>query len=244
VSDSDYSIFALSGNGVHSRLGQADDMGSCPPIIVPINVDGKSTQMHVDTGADYSCITLSSFDDLWPQPKGAPQLHPFSKNLKAYTGQQVPIVGKVNVKASLVGRSAVLPLLVVHSSGPNLLGRNWIKALRYLVPQLQALAVSESSDYADAHLSQLKEEFSTLFAPGLAKFTGPPVNIPMHEDAQPVFKKARPVPLALREWVEQELKKLVDKDILEPVRFSRWATPTVAIRRMVTSGCAVITRLQ
>ena len=58
VSDSEYSVFALSGNGVHSRMGPVDKMGSCPPIIVPINVDGKSTQMHVDTGADFSCITL------------------------------------------------------------------------------------------------------------------------------------------------------------------------------------------
>ena len=91
---------------------------------------------------------------------------------------------KINVQASL---AAVLPLLVVHSSGPNLLGRNWIKALRYSVPQLQALAVSESSDYADADLSQLKEEFSSLFAPGFAKlhmqsatFRGPPVSFVGH----------------------------------------------------------------
>ena len=61
VSDSEYLVFALSGHGVHSRRDQVDDMGSCPPIIVPINVDGKSTQMHVDTGADFSYITLSSF---------------------------------------------------------------------------------------------------------------------------------------------------------------------------------------
>ena len=217
VSDSEYSVFASSGNGVHSRRSQVDEMGSCPPVIVPINVDGKGSQMQVDMGADFSCITLSSFDDLWPQPKGAPQLHPFSKNLKAYTGQQVPIIGKINVKASLAGRSAVLPLLVVYSSGPNLLGRNWIKALRYSVPQLQALAASESSDYADADLSQLKEEFSSLFAPGLGKFIGPPVNIPIQDNTQPVFKKARAVPLAVRERVGQELKKLVDQDILEPV---------------------------
>ena len=125
----------------------------------------------------------------------------------------------------------MLPLLVVHSSGPNLLGRNWIKAVRYSVPQLQALAVSESSAYADADLSQLKEEFSSLFAPGLGKFTGPPVNIPIQDNAQPVFKKARAVPLAVRERAEQELNKLVDQDILEPVRFSRWATPIVAVSK-------------
>ena len=40
VSDSEYSVFALSGNGVHSCRCQVDEMSSCPPIIVPINVDG------------------------------------------------------------------------------------------------------------------------------------------------------------------------------------------------------------
>ena len=68
----------------------------------------------------------------------------FAKKLKAYTGQAVPVVGKVNVNVTLAGRSAVLPLLVVHSSGPNLLGRNWMKALQYSVPQLHAVAVNES----------------------------------------------------------------------------------------------------
>jgi len=225
VSDSDYSMFALSGNGVHGPMGHRDELRSSPPIIVPITLDGRSTQMHVDTGADFSCITLSSFDNLWPR-KPTPRLEPFAKKLKAYTGQAVPVVGKVNVNVTLAGRSAVLPLLVVHSPGPNLLGRNWMKALQYSVPLLHAVAVSES-----AELKPIMHEFPSLFTPELGKFTGPPVNIPVQDNAQPIFKKARMVPLALRERVDKELQRLVDQDILEPVRYSNWATPVVVVNK-------------
>jgi len=43
VSDSDYSMFALSGNGVHGPMGHRDELRSSPPIIVPITLDGRST---------------------------------------------------------------------------------------------------------------------------------------------------------------------------------------------------------
>ena len=35
VSDLDYSVFTLSGNGMQARRGAKEDLGSSPPIIVP-----------------------------------------------------------------------------------------------------------------------------------------------------------------------------------------------------------------
>ena len=234
VSGSDYEAFVLSGDGVH-RPVHNDDMQPTPPIIVPITLGDKSTQMHVDTGADYSCITLDTYDKLWSRTassqKPVPQIHPFTKNLRAYTGECVPVVGKIKVHANVAGHAAFLPLLVVESSGPNLLGRNWIKALHYSIPQLNALSQAEQAVSADSSLEQLKHEYSSLFSSELGKFTGPPVNIPIQENAQPIFRKARAVPLALRERVEKELDKLVQQDILEPVRYSQWATPVVAVSK-------------
>ena len=230
VSDPDYSVFTLSGNGVHCSNSNMDEMHRSPPIIVPITLDGKSTQMYVDTGADFSCITLSCFDELWPK-NPRPRLEPFAKQLNAYSGQPVPVIGKAKVQVTLAGRADTLPLLVVNSAGPNLLGRNWMKALRYSVPQLHAVAVTELKKSTDDEQVQLTEEYPSLFAPELGKFTGPPVSIPVNENAQPVFKKARLVPFALRERVENELQRLVDQDILEPVRYSRWATPVVVVNK-------------
>ena len=48
-------------------------------------------------------------------------------------------------------------------------------------------------------------------------------------DAQPRFCRARPVPYSLREKIEQEIDRLVDTGVIEPVRFAEWATPVVPI---------------
>lgn len=49
----------------------------------------------------------------------------------------------------------------------------------------------------------------------------------MNSDAKPVFLKARTVPYSLRTKVEQELEKLQNDGIIEPISHSNWATPIV-----------------
>ncbi|XP_042143930.1 uncharacterized protein K02A2.6-like, partial [Ixodes scapularis] len=51
----------------------------------------------------------------------------------------------------------------------------------------------------------------------------------MKENSGPVFCKARPVPYALREQVEQELAKLEKAGVVYRVRHSEWATPLVIV---------------
>lgn len=49
--------------------------------------------------------------------------------------------------------------------------------------------------------------------------------------AKPVYVKARKVPFSLRDAVEKELDNLVDKEVLEKVNHSAWATPIVPIMK-------------
>ena len=51
----------------------------------------------------------------------------------------------------------------------------------------------------------------------------------MDPNTRPKFCKARPVPLALRAAVEQEIERLERDGVLEKVDFSEWATPIVAV---------------
>ena len=53
----------------------------------------------------------------------------------------------------------------------------------------------------------------------------------LHVDPQtrPRFYKPRPVPYAMRERVEQEIDRLKQEDILQPVEFSDWAAPIVPV---------------
>ena len=59
-----------------------------------------------------------------------------------------------------------------------------------------------------------------------------PVNydkIHVAEDAQPMYFKARPVPYALKEKIENELERLVEEGTIEPVQFADWAAPIIPI---------------
>lgn len=68
-----------------------------------------------------------------------------------------------------------------------------------------------------------------MFDPGLGTLKGFQAKISIDPEAKPRFCKARTVPYALREKVELELQRLVDEGTLEPVEYSDWASPIVAV---------------
>ena len=51
----------------------------------------------------------------------------------------------------------------------------------------------------------------------------------MEADAVPKYCKARPVPYAMKEKIEEELKRLQEEGTIEPVQHSEWAAPIVPI---------------
>ena len=54
-------------------------------------------------------------------------------------------------------------------------------------------------------------------------------------EAKPRFLKARPVPCAMKGKIEVELKRLQDKETIEPVQFSEWAASIVPILKLEDS---------
>ena len=51
----------------------------------------------------------------------------------------------------------------------------------------------------------------------------------MGENVKPIYYKARPLPYAMRTKVDNELKRLEENGIIEPVKFSDWAAPVVPV---------------
>ena len=51
----------------------------------------------------------------------------------------------------------------------------------------------------------------------------------MESDAQPRFYHPRPVPHALRQKVEAEIRRLEKEGVMESVKFSEWAAPIVPV---------------
>ena len=53
----------------------------------------------------------------------------------------------------------------------------------------------------------------------------------MDPTAKPIFHKARLLPYAPREKIEQNLERLERAGTIQPVQFSEWATPIVPVMK-------------
>ena len=204
-SDDDFALYSLN-SASKSR-----------PYLVTIEVDERSLQMEIDTGASLTLVSERTFQENWPTLN----LSHTGIKLHSYSGESIPVVGTADVTVKYGSQVATLPLLVVKGEGPSLLGRNWLCELQ--------LKWQEIFWLHNASLSQVLEKHKAVFEPGLGTVTGFTAKINVDPSATPKYCKARAVPYFYREKVEKELDRLVEEGTLEPVEFSEWAAPIVAV---------------
>ena len=68
-----------------------------------------------------------------------------------------------------------------------------------------------------------------LFDVGHGKINNFKATIALQPGAQPVYRKARPVPYTLKQKVEAELDRLEQQGIIKKVECSNWAAPIVVV---------------
>ena len=68
-----------------------------------------------------------------------------------------------------------------------------------------------------------------LFQPGLGTLKGCKAKIHVDSTATHKFCKVRPVPYAMHIRIEEELERLTEEGIVEPIQFLEWAAPVVPV---------------
>lgn len=199
------------------------------PFTVPMNVDGVLLTMELDTGAAVSVISWREFKKLFPHK----QLQPASLKLRTYTGAMVKPKGLAKVVVHHNDQTAELPLYVVDTIGPALLGREWMQDMRLdwkNIGFLKHLGPSrEMSKHWQQKLEALLDSHSELFKDELGTIAEEQAVLVLREGSQPKFVKARSVPFALQGAVEAELVKMEKLGIITPVATSDYATPLVPV---------------
>ena len=114
-----------------------------------------------------------------------------------------------------------MELLVVDDDGPSLFGRDWFTKLKLDWCQLNQVRATDG-------LQMILNSHKNLFDDELGK-VDIQAKIHITPEAMPVFCRARTVPYALREKIKEEISRLQDQGIIEPVRFSDWAAPVVPV---------------
>ena len=206
---SDYSLYHVTSGPTSHQ-----------PIEVGVQMDGKSVKMLVDTGAGVSIINETTYRELWSHP---PKLQSTDVNLTSYTGQSVPVLGQIDVVTQYKQQSAHVPIIVVSGTRKNLLGRNLLSQLKLDWGEIMHVCKR------DPVQSGLLAEVPGVFSEGLGKLKDVQVKIHVKNGAIPRFFKARPIPYALKEKVENELDRLQHEGIIELVQFSEWAAPIVPV---------------
>ena len=111
---------------------------------------------------------------------------------------------------------------MVAGNGLSLLGRDWLQHIRLDWKSLhQVRTLPTLAHLLDHHKAIFCDELGTV------KCT----SAKLHVDPQscPRFYKPRPVPYAMRDKIEQEIDRLKQEGIIQPVDFSDWATPIVPV---------------
>ena len=97
------------------------------------------------------------------------------------------------------------------------------------IDKLEILKVSHVEELLSGVVDDVLNKHPTLFQNELGKLNGVQVEVYVEEGSTPIFFKPRSLPYAMRGKVEEELKRLEQEKVIEPVKYSEWAAPIVPV---------------
>lgn len=193
------------------------------PWYTTLQIEGQTLKFELDTGSPVTLIPESIYRKL-TKPPSLERTNDIFKPYVTDSSLQSSIIAPLGVTSLHVtynNKSLKLPAYIVKGQNEPLIGRQWL---------LELGIIDIHNIRKDFTTDTLQAEFPTVFSPGigLAKEV---VTLKLKQDATPVFCKTRPAPYALKTAIENELQKLVEEGILEPVEASDWATPIVPVMK-------------
>ena len=200
-------------------LGQT---ATVPAIQVPVQIEGKEVIMELDTGASVSLMPIQK----WRSLGISRALDSANCTLRTYTGEKVPVCGRVEVEVQYQQQKKIFPLLIVEDSGPALLGGNWLTGIILDWHNIRSIQAVQGH----LKLQDILDQHKAVFSPGLGTMDIQ-ASIYLKPGTVPKFWKHRHVPYALREAVEEELHRLEREEVLEKLDTSEWGTPVVCVRK-------------
>ena len=189
------------------------------PYMAQLVVNDKPIAMEVDTGASVSLINKDTYMHTWAQDS-APKLQKTDTTLRSYTGNDIPLMGVTDVTVTHEGQQAELQLYIVDNNTPNLMGRDWMDAIKLNWKRISRVTVSEND---------IISQYPELFTEGLGSVTGHKGHIYVDKDAQPRFYKPRQIPYAMKDKVDKEIDRLLAEGIISPIKMNDWAAPIVPV---------------
>lgn len=120
------------------------------------------------------------FNEMWNE-KERPQIRQTKLLLTSYTGEKIKVVGVAEVEVSYERQIKTLPLVVVKGTGPSLLGRGWLEALKLKWEEIKNVRTEAQS------LQEVLMRSEDVFKQELGMLKGMKATIRVSAEAHPKF---------------------------------------------------------
>ncbi|KFD46887.1 hypothetical protein M514_12245 [Trichuris suis] len=192
-------------------------------------VNGYPVRLQLDSGSDFTLVSHRTWEVM-----GRPVLLETSMEMVDASNHVMQLAGYFECQMSLNNRYGRGRCFVTTQGTLNLLGLDWIEKL-----QLWNMSSCGAALHGNLGLEHepknLKVDIHSLYPKvynaELGHCTRFKASLNLRPDAQPIFKRNRPVPYATRTLVEQELDRLEQLGIITKVDYSNWAAPIVAVKK-------------
>ncbi|XP_029904245.1 LOW QUALITY PROTEIN: uncharacterized protein K02A2.6-like [Myripristis murdjan] len=219
---------------LYSVLGEEEE--GEPPYKVCMALNEEPVTFEVDTGCGLTILNKKTFK----KSEKCPSIEKKTRlKLRTYTKQKIKVLGKTYVKVNYKQQEKILPIIVVRGTGPNLLGRWWLKHVKLDWAEIKNQAHHPSSLNLDqVHtttnsqpltLEQVLQKHEGVFKEELGTLKGFKATIHVPDNAAPRFYRPRSVPYAMKPKVDAEIDRLLKENIITPVKYSEWAAPVVPL---------------
>ena len=199
-------------------------------------VNGNEVEFILDSGAKISCVSQETWKEL-----GSPELTGVSCKGKSFTGNEFEMLGSF---MAIIEVDKTQEVLVTHvTKGKlNLFGFPWIIVLENKVgypiisslkseKSVEVLKIEKAPSETNEIVNNLAVQFKKVFEEGLGHCTKMKAHLYVKNGVNPVFVRARPVPIGVKDAIEKELYRLLKIGAIKPIEFANWAAPILAIKK-------------
>ncbi|XP_044764494.1 uncharacterized protein K02A2.6-like [Coccinella septempunctata] len=186
--------------------------------MVKIKIEDKLINFELDSGAAVTIMSHALFKKSFPKL----EIHKTDLKLVTYCKRVLDVVGFSRVKCVYEGKLKHLNVYIVNTDRLPILGREWIRQLNIKLENLNKIGHEQN-------LQNILHKYPVLSDNSMGKILNLKARSRLKDNANPVFVKARKIPYALQDKVEEELSRLEKENILVKVNQSEWATPIVPV---------------
>eukprot|EP00112_Aurelia_sp_Birch-Aquarium-sp1_P025750 Seg874.6 transcript_id=Seg874.6/GoldUCD/mRNA.D3Y31 product="putative protein K02A2.6" protein_id=Seg874.6/GoldUCD/D3Y31 len=185
--------------------------------LIAIETNGSIIPYKIDTGAQVNILSKADFQ----QVKQKSKLHKSAVKLSAYNGSAIPVVGKSVLTLNHKGRCYPVLFIIVDIEATPILGLTTCSHLN-LINRIM---------HVDKNMHEIMtQQFPDCFDE-IGKLLGVQ-HITIDPTVPPVVHPPRKLPIALKEKLHTELKRMVKMGIIKPVHEpTDWVNSLVVVEK-------------